>query len=110
MQILILNSTGIASSREELSTLLLHNFLQAFITNSIALDAILFYSDGVKLCCQNSSVLSQLQILESFGAQLLVCGTCVNFFELQNELVIGEITNMPTIVKMQMEAYKFYRL
>jgi selenium metabolism protein YedF len=53
---------------------------------------------GVKLACTGSEVLTALSELEAAGVQVLVCGTCLNHFNLLEQKQVGETTNMLDIV------------
>jgi hypothetical protein len=110
MQILLISNIGIGNANPDLDALLLQNYLQSFIASSISLSAICLYSNGVKLACTNSSVLQQLQILEQQGAKIFACTTCINFFELQGHLQVGELTTMPSILQWQSSATKIFML
>jgi intracellular sulfur oxidation DsrE/DsrF family protein len=57
-----------------------------------------FYNTGVKLTVQGSEVLDDLKQLESAGVQLLVCGTCLNYFEIKDKLSAGTVSNMYDIL------------
>jgi selenium metabolism protein YedF len=53
---------------------------------------------GVKLAVAGSQVLAGLLDLEQSGVRLLVCGTCLNHFQLLEAKQVGETTNMLDIV------------
>jgi selenium metabolism protein YedF len=53
---------------------------------------------GVKLAVAGSQVLAGLLDLEQSGVRLLVCGTCLNHFQLLEAKQLGETTNMLDIV------------
>jgi selenium metabolism protein YedF len=53
---------------------------------------------GVKLAVTGSQVLAGLLDLEQSGVKLLVCGTCLNHFQLLEAKQVGETTNMLDIV------------
>jgi intracellular sulfur oxidation DsrE/DsrF family protein len=53
---------------------------------------------GVKLTVSGSQVLASLQELEKNGVMILVCGTCLNHFQLLEKKEVGETTNMLDIV------------
>ena len=53
---------------------------------------------GVKLAVAGSEVLAGLLDLEQSGVRLLVCGTCLNHFQLLEAKQVGETTNMLDIV------------
>ena len=64
----------------------------------------IFYNTGVKLTVQGSEVLEDLKQLESEGVQLLVCGTCLNYFEIKDKLAAGTVSNMYDIVETMSNA------
>jgi hypothetical protein len=53
----------------------------------------IFYNTGVKLAASDSPVLDDLKALEQKGVKLLLCGTCVNFFELGGKTGAGAVSN-----------------
>jgi len=53
---------------------------------------------GVKLAVAGWEVLANLQELERGGVVVLVCGTCLNHFQLLEQKQVGETTNMLDIV------------
>ncbi|MDP8221100.1 MAG: sulfurtransferase-like selenium metabolism protein YedF [Candidatus Stygibacter frigidus] len=55
---------------------------------------ILFMNSGVYLCLNDSDSLPNLKILADSGTDILVCGTCLNFFEIADNLAIGKVSNM----------------
>ena len=65
---------------------------------------LLFINGGVKLTIEDSPVLDSLKKLISRGTNILVCGTCLDFFNVKDKLSIGEITNMYTIVELMNNA------
>lgn len=67
---------------------------------------IMFYNSGVKLACEGSDNLEDLDLLEKKGAQIFVCGTCLMHYELQDKLKIGQVTNMYDIVERLNNAAK----
>ena len=82
------------SGDDELGALLLRSFLKTQIELESKPDAIIFYNDGVKLCCTGSVLLDDLRGLEAGGIEIIACGTCLNFFELSDRLEVGRVTDM----------------
>jgi selenium metabolism protein YedF len=82
------------SGDDELGALLLRSFLKTQAELERKPDAILFYNDGVKLCCEGSFLLEDLKGLEATGVEIIACGTCLNFFELDDQLRVGRVTDM----------------
>jgi selenium metabolism protein YedF len=59
---------------------------------------LVFVNNGVKLTIQGSEVLDDLRAYESSGLKILVCGTCLDHFDILEEKRVGETTNMLDIV------------
>ncbi|MBC3804659.1 sulfurtransferase-like selenium metabolism protein YedF [Acetobacterium fimetarium] len=62
-------------------------------------EAILFMNDGVKLPSVNDQVVAHLKVLAERGCDILVCGTCLDFYKLTEQLQIGTISNMYDITE-----------
>ena len=43
-------------------------------------------------------------LLQAMGVEILTCGTCLNFYGLTDQLKVGEVTNMYTIVEKMTQA------
>lgn len=59
---------------------------------------LVFVNEGVKLTIENSETLPVLQRLEQEGVSILVCGTCLDFYQLLDQKQVGETTNMLDIM------------
>ncbi|MBW1700249.1 MAG: DsrE family protein, partial [Deltaproteobacteria bacterium] len=55
-------------------------------------------NSGVKLTIAGAKTLPAIQQLEAQGISVLVCGTCLNHFNLLDQKRVGETTNMLDIV------------
>ena len=97
------------SGDDELGALLLRSFLKTQAELEQKPDAILFYNDGVKLCCEGSYLLDDLRELEATGVEIIACGTCLNFFELSEQLRVGRVTDMLEIAGRLAEAGSIVR-
>ena len=71
---------------------------------------ILFMNAGVKLCCAGSKALKDLHALEASGVELLNCGTCLDWFDLEDALEVGRASNMKEILGQQKGAGRVVRL
>ena len=79
---------------DELGRLLMKSFLYG-LTEWEELPATLaLMNGGVKLAVRQAATLTDLQALTAAGTQILVCGTCLDFFGLKDELAVGQISNM----------------
>jgi selenium metabolism protein YedF len=104
-----ITAATMGSGDDELGALLLRSFLKTQGELERKPDAILFYNDGVKLCCEGSTLLDDLRGLESAGVEIIACGTCLNFFELAGELRVGRVTDMLEIAGRLAEADSIVR-
>jgi len=77
--------------------------MKAFINTIIELDtlpsSLIFYNNGVKLTIESSGVFKSLKELEDKDVKLLICGTCVDFFNIKDQIKIGIISNMYVIME-----------
>lgn len=65
------------------------------LANSCDLPAcVLFLNDGVKLPTLDDQMVEHLNALSGKGVEILVCGTCLNFYGLSEQLRVGTVSNM----------------
>jgi len=83
---------------DELGLALMVNFLRTLKEMGPELWRLVFVNNGVKLTIDGSEVLEDLKEYEKAGLKILVCGTCLNHFNLLERKQVGETTNMLDIV------------
>ncbi len=83
---------------DELGARLMVNFLRTLKEMGDELWRLVFLNNGVKLTIEGSEVLPDLRELEEDGTTILVCGTCLDHFNLLEKKQVGETTNMLDIV------------
>jgi len=71
---------------------------------------LVFVNNGVKLTVEGAETVPAIQELESSGVSVLVCGTCLTFFDLLDKKQVGETTNMLDIVTSMQVASKVINL
>lgn len=101
---------GFGRSDPELGNILMRAFLTTVADLAHPPHTIVLTQGGVRLACEGSPVLEQLTVLESKGVELLVCGTCLDYFGLMDKLQVGRISNMSEIVGRLMEAERIIPL
>lgn len=77
---------------------LMVNFLRTLKEMGDELWRLVFVNNGVKLTIDGSDVLEDLKDYENNGLKIMVCGTCLDHFNLLNRKQVGETTNMLDIV------------
>ena len=83
---------------DELGLKLMTSFIKTLKEMGPDLWRLVFVNNGVKLTVKGSEVLEPLKELELNGNKILVCGTCLNHFNLLDQKLVGETTNMLDIV------------
>ena len=89
---------------------LMVNFISTLKEMGPELWCVVLLNNGVKLAVAGSEILSGLRDLEESGVRLLVCGTCLNHFQLLEAKQVGETTNMLDIVTAMQLADKVVTL
>lgn len=87
-------SATMGNGSDELGALLMRAFIQTVGELDNGPDILIFYNAGVKFAVQGSEVLAHLEELQKRGVQILVCGTCLDYFNLKDELRVGMVSNM----------------
>lgn len=77
---------------------LMINFIKTLKEMGPALWRLVFVNNGVKLTIDGAATLEDLREYEDDGLKILVCGTCLDHFNLLEQKQVGETTNMLDIV------------
>ncbi len=94
----------IGEGDDKLGRILMEGFINTLPEQDRAPDRILFMNAGVKFTIQGSTVLDSLKKMIDRGCEILVCGTCLDFFSLTDKLSVGTVSNMFDIQGALLEA------
>lgn len=108
--VVVLASDIMGEGDKELGDVLIKGFIYSLTEMEILPKTILMYNKGVMLSTINENTVEDLKKLEAMGVEILSCGTCVNYYGVQDKLKVGSLTNMYTIVERQMKATKILRV
>jgi len=108
--VLMITRYGMGNAEPELMLKVLGTYLRLVNENNILPAAICFYTDGVKLAVTGSPVLDTLRSLESKGVRLILCNTCLNHFNLIDEVQVGIVGGMADVIEAQRLAAKVITL
>ena len=89
---------------------LIATYFKLLDENDILPAAICFYTDGVHLVVTDSPVLDSLKSLEAKGVRLILCSTCLNYFNLADQVQVGIVGGMADIIEAQRRASKVIAL
>jgi selenium metabolism protein YedF len=87
-------SDRVGSGDDELGRLLMRNLLYSLARAESKPGRLMFMNGGVKLVCEGSDALADVQLLAEAGVIVKVCGTCLDFYGLKDKLAVGEIGDM----------------
>jgi len=104
--VVLITSDRLGTGDRRLGEILMKAFLNTLWDTEPKPDKLLFINDGVKLTTEGSEVLETLQLLEKEGVQIFSCGTCLEYYQLKEELIVGLVTNMYDTVDSLLSASK----
>lgn len=84
----------IGDGDKELGTNLIRMFFYTLKEDTNIPKYILFMNSGVMLPSKDQQIIEHLKALEEKGCQILICGTCLNFYKLDGEPAVGKVSNM----------------
>ena len=67
---------------------------------------IFFYNTGVKITASESDLIAPLRELAAQGVEIYSCGTCLDFLNLKESLLVGQVTNIFEIMDGMAQASK----
>ena len=108
--LVLMGSNTLGRGDDFLGSKLMANFIATLKEMGPDLWCVVLLNAGVKLAVAGSEVLAGLRNLEQSGVRLLVCGTCLNHFQLLETKQVGETTNMLDIVTAMQLADKVITL
>lgn len=108
--VLLFTRYGLGDAPQALQQLLAKKFLSLLVDSGALPAKILFYTDGVKLACEGSPVLEQLGALQARGVELILCSTCLEYYNLTEQVSVGIVGGMPDIIEAMQKAGKVISL
>lgn len=104
--VILVTRNGMGDSYTALQQTLIVKYFSLLNENNILPSVICFYTDGVKLAIADSPVLQQLKDLERKGVHLILCGTCLDYYQLTDQVQVGIVGGMTDIIEAQFRAEK----
>jgi selenium metabolism protein YedF len=105
----VISSELMGQGDEELGRTLIKSFLVALSCLDSMPSSIMFYNSGVKLTVNDSAVVEILHEIENKGAEILICGTCVDHFKIGDRINVGRISDMYIITQKLSETGNIIR-
>lgn len=108
--VVLVTNNGMGNADGKLELVLFLKYLELLSQTGDLPAAICFYTNGVKLVCEGSPVIDALRSLEDKGVRLIVCSTCLNYFNLADKVQVGIVGGMGDILEAQTKAEKVITL
>ena len=108
--VLLITRNGLGDAEPALQQKLITTYLKLLDDNNILPAAICFYANGVRLVVDGSPVIDTLKSLEAKGVRLVLCSTCLNYYQLADQVLVGIVGGMTDILEAQRRASKVIAL
>lgn len=102
--VVVARGASMGEGDEELGSLLIRGYFNALKGMENLPTHIIMYNGGVKLALKDSDTAESLAELEDKGVSVIVCGTCVDYFQIKEKVGVGRISNMYQIATKLAEA------
>jgi selenium metabolism protein YedF len=97
--VVALTSDRMGRGEDELGAILMRSFIYTLTQVEPLPKTLVLYNTGVRLAVAGSPVIDDLQRLAAAGVEILVCGTCLGYLGLKEQLELGTISNMYSIAE-----------
>jgi len=104
----LIGKTSMGDGERELGEILLKSFLYTLANQAAPPKTLLFFNSGVHLTKADANTIPDLQTLQTRGTRILVCGTCLDYYDLRP--AVGEVCTMLHIAEEMEAAHKVITL
>jgi selenium metabolism protein YedF len=102
--VVVFSKDYMGEGSEELGKMLLPKYVYSLTQLEELPTSLIFFNSGAKLACKGSECLDDIKTLAEAGVNVLVCGTCLNYYELVEDFEVGSVSNMYEIVETMSQA------
>lgn len=92
--VLLVTSKTIGDGAQELGEKLMSNYFIALSEGEVLPSHILLINTGVQLAKETEKTVSTLKDLADKGIVVLACGTCLDYYEMKEQLAVGQVGNI----------------
>lgn len=97
---ILVASNLLGNGDEKLGETLMKVYINTLAETDVLPENLMFLNAGVKLTCEGSDVLDSLNTLKNRGVNIIICGACLDFYNLKEKIKVGEIGNMYQIIEI----------
>jgi len=104
--VIFVSSDEIGTGESELGVTLMKSFMSSAAEADDLPSTMIFMNSGVRLVTENEETIENLDRLTDRGVDILVCGTCLDYYGLTERLKVGRVSNMYEIQSALISAPK----
>jgi selenium metabolism protein YedF len=108
--VILITNNRLGSGDARLGEILMKAFLNTLWDYTPKPAKLLFINNGVRLTIEGSEMLETLKLLEKEGVQVFSCGTCLEYYNLKEQLRVGVVCDMYTTVDALLSAAKVIKV
>lgn len=97
---ILVSSSLLGNGDDRLGETLMKVYINTLAESEILPENLMFINGGVKLTCTGSDIIDSLNSMKEKGVNIISCGACLDFYNLKEELKVGEIGNMYQIIDL----------
>ncbi len=102
--VVVIKSDKMGQGDDALGSILIRAFINSLKEADRLPTHIILYNAGVKLALKSTDTGESLSDLHGLGIEIIVCGTCADYFAIKEQLAVGTISNMYQITKLTAQA------
>lgn len=102
--VVVIGRDTMGEGAEELGKILIKGFIYSLTELAVPPEYVIFLNSGAYLTSEGTNTIEDLKKLEEKGTGIFTCGTCANYYGLQDKLAIGAITDMYGITEKMASA------
>lgn len=97
--VLMIKNEFLGDGNDELGKVLMKGFLYTVTETKPYPQKVVLLNSAVKLSTENEETVAHLKKLEEAGTKVYSCGTCLNYYNLADQLKVGVVGNMYDVVE-----------
>ncbi len=102
--VVVLSSDVMGRGEDELGRILMKAFLNTLADSDPLPWRVVLFNRGVLLAVDGSEGVEALSNLQCMGVEILVCGTCLDYFKQKDKVAVGTVSNMYDILTTMLTA------
>jgi len=97
---IIITKNRLGEGEEKLGQILIRSFFQALVEMTPVPERLFFVNSGVFLTIKDSPIIDELKKLVEAGTKIYSCGTCLDYYKIKEQLIVGEVGNMYLLLEI----------